>query len=100
MQSVPIADDAIAETIDDGAYKNLDMRGTQAPIPSNLNYFLTDAQIASWRKLEIAGWRLLFVRRPLFEPATVAVQSPEQLQVASIEVDGTLDFEPATLLRA
>lgn len=100
MRSVPFAKNPIAETIDDGAYGNLDMRGTQAPVPPNLEYYLTEAQLASWRKLEREGWTLLFVRRPLFEPAMVVVQSPEQLQFASIEVDGLLEFEPPTLLRA
>lgn len=100
MQSPPFAKDAIAESIDDGAYGNLDMRGTQAPVPSNLDYFLTKAQLRVLDELQAQGWSLLFVRRPLFEPAMVVVQGPEQPHYAAIEEDGTLDLEPTTLLRA
>lgn len=99
MQTHPFAKDLIAESIDDAAYRNLDMRGTQAPIPSNIGYYLNDAQLKSLHHLESLGWCLAFVRRPLFDIPTVVVQSPERDQVAAIEADGKLNLEPPALLR-
>lgn len=95
----PFAKDAIEESIDDAAYRNLDMRGTQAPVPSNLEYYLSDSQLNSLRHLESSGWRLMFVRRPLFDSPTVVIQSPEQQHFAALEADGKLNLEPPTLLR-
>lgn len=99
MQTHPFAKEAIAESIDDAAYRNLDMRGTQVPIPSNLEYYLTDAQLKSLFHLETLGWCLAFVRRPLFDTPTVVVHSPERDQIAAIEADGKLNLEPSALLR-
>lgn len=105
MQSLPLTNDAIAtkdviaESIDDTAYRNLDMRGTQAPIPSNLDYYLNAPQLHTLHNLESSGWSLLFVRRPLFESPMVVVQSPGAQTFAAIELDGTLDLEPPMLLR-
>lgn len=100
MQFQPFAEDVIAETIDDGAYCNLDVRGTQPPIPENLTYFLSDGQINALGNLENRGWRVLFIRRPLFEQPIVVVTNPEFSRYAVVENDGTLDFEPPLLLRA
>lgn len=99
MQSLPFSKDAISETIDDTAYRNLDMRGTQSPIPSNLDYYLNHPQLRALNNLESSGWSLLFVRRPLFESPTVVVQSPDAHSFAAIELDGTLNLESPTLLR-
>lgn len=100
MQSQPFAEDAIAESIDDGAYCNLDIRGTQLPIPENLAYFLSDGQLSALDNLENHGWRVFFIRRPLFEQPTVVVADSDLSRYAAIDVDGTLDFERPLLLRA
>lgn len=89
-----------AETISDDAYGTLDKRGSQEPIPSSLEKFLTDAQLESLYHFEDFGWRLVFVRRPLFELATVVMLSPEGKQYAVIDEDGSLNLEPEILMRA
>lgn len=88
------------ESIDDQAYQNLDKRGTQEPIPRNLEYYLTSAQLQSLYHLEDFSWLLVFVRRPLFELPTVVLLSPEGKQYATIEDDGSLNLEPALILRS
>ena len=99
MLSTPQSNTAVAEAIDDAAYRNLDMRGTQAPVPTNLQYFLTDVQLDMLHNLEAFGWRLAFVRRPLFELSTVVIESPEHKQFATIDEDGSLNLEPDLHLR-
>ncbi len=96
MQTVEMAD---IEDIDDQAYENLDKRGTQEPIPDNLDYYLTTPQLESIYHLEEFGWQLAFVRRPLFSVPTVVLASPEGRQYAVIDEDGSLDLEPNLQLR-
>lgn len=99
MQSQPRSEDVIAEAIDDGAYCNLDVRGRQSPVPENLTYFLSEGQLSALDDLGNRGWRVLFIRRPLFEQPTVVVTNPTLNGYAAIEIDGTLNFEPRLLLR-
>jgi hypothetical protein len=87
------------ESIDDQAYQCLDNRGTQDPIPLNLEYYLTDVQLQSLQHLEDFGWHLAFVRRPLFEMPTVVLLSPEGKQHACLDDDGSLNLEPLLILR-
>lgn len=87
------------EKINDDAYENLDKRGSQDPVPSNLEKFLTDAQLESLYHFEDFGWRLVFVRRPLFDQPTVVLLSPEGKQHATIEDDGSLNLDPKIFLR-
>lgn len=87
------------ELIDERAYQNLDKRGSQDPIPANLEYYLTDRQIQSLHHFEDFGWRLAFVRRPLFDLPTVVIESPERKQLATIEEDGALNLDPELYLR-
>lgn len=87
------------EAIDDRAYQRLDKRGTQEPIPQDLRCCVSERQYRSLMNLESFGWQLAFVRRPLFEPATVVILSPEGKQYASIEEDGGLNLNPSLTLR-
>lgn len=87
------------ETIDDRAYQRLDKRGTQDPVPQDLKCCINDSQYRALMNLESFGWQLAFIRRPLFEPATVVILSPEGKQFAVIEDDGGLNLAPSIPLR-
>lgn len=87
------------ECIDDHAYKNLDKRGSQEPIPIDLVNYLSGSQFRCLHHLEEFGWKLAFVRRPLFEPPTVVLRSPEGKQFATLEDDGSLNLEPVVNVR-
>lgn len=87
------------ESIDDRAYQRLDKRGTQEPVPQNLRSSINDSQYRALMCLKRFGWQLAFVRRPLFESATVVILSPEGKQYALIEEDGSLDLNPSMVLR-
>lgn len=87
------------EAIDDRAYQRLDKRGTQGPIPQNLRCCISAGQYRALMNLASFGWQLAFVRRPLFEPATVVILSPEGKQYALIDEDGGLDLNPSLALR-
>jgi hypothetical protein len=90
----------VVEAIDDTAYQNLDKRGSQEPIPRNLDQYLTSLQLQSLDHLQDFGWQLAFVRRPLFEMPTVVLLSPEGKQYATLEEEGSLNLEPEQCWRA
>ncbi len=99
MLTMP-SDVTVVETIDDNAYQNLDKRGTQEPIPNQLAQYLTDMQMQSLDQLKDFGWRLAFVRRPLFSSPTVVLLSPEGKQYATLEEEGSLNLDPETCWRS
>ncbi len=84
----------VLEAIDDTAYQNLDKRGSQEPIPRDLEHYLTPMQLESLDHLTDFGWQLAFVRRPLFEMPTVVLLSPEGKQYATLDEEGSLNLEP------
>lgn len=84
----------VVEAIDDAAYQKLDKRGSQPPIPHNIEQYLTPLQRQSLDNLKDFGWQLAFVRRPLFELPTVVLLSPEGKQYATLEEEGSLNLEP------
>jgi hypothetical protein len=84
----------VLEAIDDTAYQSLDKRGSQEPIPRDLEHYLTPMQLESLDHLKDFGWQLAFVRRPLFEMPTVVLLSPEGKQYATLEEEGSLNLEP------
>lgn len=90
----------VVETIDDAAYQNLDKRGTQDPVPAQLDHYLTTMQQQSLEQLADFGWQLAFVRRPLFAKPTVVLISPEAKQYATLEDEGSLNLEPGLIWRS
>ncbi len=84
----------VVEAIDDAAYQKLDKRGSQEPVPRDLEHYLTPLQRQSLDHLRDFGWQLAFVRRPLFELPTVVLLSPEGKQYATLEEEGSLNLEP------
>lgn len=84
----------VVEAIDDAAYQKLDKRGSQEPVPHDLEHYLTPFQRQSLDNLKGFGWQLAFVRRPLFELPTVVLLSPEGKQYATLDEEGSLNLEP------
>lgn len=82
------------ENIDDAAYRSLDKRGVQDPVPNNVEQYLTPLQRQSLDYLKEFGWRIAFVRRPLFELPTVVLVNNNDKQHAILEEEGTLNIEP------
>ena len=63
-------------------------RDKQPPIPENLSEYLNDAQLRTINKMEGFGWKLFFIRRPLFQEVITIMQSPDGSDTALIETDG------------
>lgn len=60
---------------------------------------LTDAQRAAINQLEMFGWYLSFVRRPLFKPVVPILKDEDSGRYASLEADGTLNEDCDLMIR-
>jgi len=60
---------------------------------------LNPAQIHALHELEHFGWRLKYVRKPLFQPAIPIVFDRAQERFAVIEDDGSVNDKPGFTLR-
>lgn len=60
---------------------------------------LRPAQLVTVEALEIFGWRLAFVRRPLFQAPVPVLFDREDTRHVVILEDGTLDERPVLPLR-
>lgn len=69
------------------------------PVPGNLAEVLSPLQIRSLRQIETFGWRLHFVRRPLFQEPVPVILSPEGDKYATLENDGRINLTPDSALR-
>lgn len=76
-----------------------DRRKGLNPIPLNLREFLSDDQRRSIRQLESFGWRLAFVRRPLFQDTVVVMCNSDSTAFSVVEEDGTVNEQSDLLLR-
>ena len=74
-------------------------RGNKAPIPTNVDSILTPEQALALRKIENFGWRLAFIRQPLFEPTVTVVVSPDGQRHAVLEADGEVNLQHDIVLR-
>jgi hypothetical protein len=74
-------------------------RNKQKPIPNNINDYLNEAQRVSLRQIESYGWRLEFIRRPLFQDPVPVVFGPTNGQIGVLLEDGTIDKSANILVR-
>lgn len=74
-------------------------RGKMPPIPPDFESLLNQEQRNALRNIENFGWRLAFVRRPMFEAPLLVVASPDQQRYATLESDGEVNMEPQLILR-
>ncbi len=81
------------------AGRKLVNRQKENAVPTELSGLLTKEQLTSLANLEFFGWRLWFVRRPLFAIPKVMLQHEISGIYALLEEDGNLNLEPEIPLR-
>ncbi len=74
-------------------------RNKQKPIPNNLKDYLNEDQLVALRQIESFGWRLEFIRRPLFQDPVPVVFGPTNGQIGILLEDGTIDKTAKILVR-
>ena len=70
----------------------VDKRLGDKPVPDNIKDHLNDLQIQSLQRLENFGYRLKFVRRPIFQEVVVVVVDSQEKTLGVLKSDGSLDL--------
>lgn len=77
-----------------------DRRKNMPPIPENFRQVLKPAQKITLNHLEKFGWKLAFIRRPLFVPPTTFIHNAEKSIYAVVEETGKVKFRHGYQIRA
>lgn len=76
-----------------------DKRSGKEPVPHNAAKMLNELQNLALKQLEGFGWRLHFIRRPLFQELVVVVTDSTGEKMGILEEDGSINMAPAITLR-
>lgn len=74
-------------------------RKGEKAIPEELEDVLNQDQIMTLRQIERFGWRLAFVRRPVFQQPIPVVLTGDNQKIGVLEEDGRLNMNPDIKLR-
>jgi len=77
-----------------------DKRKGEQPVPDDIKDYLNQAQLGELHKIEGFGWKLVFVRRPLFQETVVVVTDAGGGSIGVLEEDGRLNLDPGIETRA
>lgn len=64
------------------------------PVPDNAAEILNQLQLLALHKIEGFGWRLEFIRRPLFQDIVAVVVDSGGKQIGVLEQDGEINMNP------
>jgi hypothetical protein len=74
-------------------------RKGEKEIPDNLEEVLNEEQLLTLRQIERFGWRLAFVRRPVFQKPVPVVLTGQDEKIGVLEEDGRLNLNSDVKLR-
>ncbi len=77
----------------------LERRNGKPAIPSDLKDYLNTEQLRSLQCMEGFGWRMYFLRRPLFQTPTAVMINNEGTRIGVLEQEGHFEMDPALELR-
>jgi hypothetical protein len=63
------------------------------PVPEILEETLNEEQLFTLRRMEVFGWELKFIRRPLFQDVLPVLFHTDSNQFGVLEDDGTLNMQ-------
>ncbi|MEL0584830.1 MAG: hypothetical protein AAES65_08140 [Candidatus Thiodiazotropha sp. (ex. Lucinoma kazani)] len=78
---------------------SVENRTGEVPIPENLDEVLNNLQLLALQKAEGFGWKLEFVRRPLFQEVVPVISSPTGRKIGILEENGEINMNPDTVIR-
>lgn len=76
-----------------------DKRNVEVSVPDNLDEYLNDAQRRSLIRVEEFGWRLAFIRRPVFQDIVPVVVSDDGKRHGVLEEDGSINTQHELVIR-
>ncbi|MET0044520.1 MAG: hypothetical protein ABW100_13505, partial [Candidatus Thiodiazotropha sp. 6PLUC3] len=69
------------------------------PVPDDFQQLLNQWQQMTLQKIEGFGWKIKFIRRPLFQDVTIVVSNPSGDQIGVLEENGEVVVHPVTDFR-
>jgi len=69
------------------------------PVPDNATEMLNQLQILALRQIESFGWRLRFIRRPLFQDLVAVVADGDGVKIGILEEDGRINMQSDIKIR-
>lgn len=69
------------------------------PVPDDINDYLNNAQLVELNIMAAFGWRLEYIRRPLFQEPVVVMANENGGSIGILEEDGHLNLEPNIAMR-
>jgi hypothetical protein len=77
-----------------------DNRKGRNPVPEELDTVLNNLQLQALEKIQRFGWKLKFVRRPLFQEVMPVISNPHNTKFAVLECDGDINMQVSDILRS
>ena len=76
-----------------------DKRTGQLAVPDNLEDWLTPEQMQMLHQIESFGWKIKFIRRPVFQDPVIVLVSDNGKKIGVLEKDGRINMDPDITLR-
>lgn len=74
-------------------------RKGEKPVPDDIDNYLNEEQKEVLEKIEVYGWNLKFIRRPLFQEPVAVVINSHGNSIGVLEEDGRLNIESDIIIR-
>jgi hypothetical protein len=68
-------------------------------VPDDASGLLNELQVLALRRIEGFGWRLQFIRRPLFQEPVAVIVDNSGARIGILEEDGRINMEPGIEVR-
>lgn len=69
-------------------------RTGEAAVPEHPETYMNAAQLAELHKIENFGWKIAFIRRPMFETPIIMVSDASDTKLGMLDEDGRLVLDP------
>ena len=70
------------------------------PVPDAPLVYLNEAQLFTYHRMTASGWRIKFIRRPMYQNPVFVMTDSDETLLAIIERNGFLNKKPDIPLRS
>jgi len=78
---------------------HLERRTRKSAVPSDFEQYLNVHQLNTFKYLQEFGWKMHFIRRPLFQQPTAIMINEDFNCICLLEKEGHVDMHPTLELR-
>ena len=70
------------------------------PVPDDPLVYLNESQLFTYHRMTASGWRIKFIRRPMYQSPVFVMTDSDETLLALIERNGFLNKQPDIPLRS